>query len=83
MRQLKGSGSLLPQALSWLPGNHRTHCRSHLGYSLFGISALDAIPQGVCIRVSLFYIGVINFLVPQILGRDLHAFLHSYGNLYL
>lgn len=45
-----------------------------------GMSALDAMASGLCILISLFYIDLISFLVPQILGCTcFHVFLHSCG----
>lgn len=47
------------------------------------ISALDAMASGSCILICLFYINLISFLVPQILGCTyFHIFLHSHRYWY-
>lgn len=87
MRQLKSCGLLLTTGSAagvlGITGHTAGVPESPRLFITLDISALDTIPRGVCIRVSLFHIGVISFLVPQILGSAyLHAFLHSYGYLY-
>lgn len=87
MRQLKSSGLVLATgaaaAFLGITGHTAGVPDSPRLLITLDISALDATPRGVHIRVSVFHISVMSFLVPQILGSAyLHAFLHSYGYLY-
>lgn len=87
IRQLRSSGLLLATGTAagflGITGHTAGVPESPRLLITLRIPALDAVPRGLCIRVALLHIGVISFLVPQILGRAyLHAFLHSYGYLH-
>lgn len=66
----QSSGSPRALAPCW-PQVQQPECLRYLGYSLHSVCQpwTQSIPRGLWIRVSLFYIGVISFLVPQILGH--------------